>query len=145
MKYPIGRETLAKFRRVQVNVSDKVVREFRKSLPQTKPKSLHGIGVENSRHNTNVNYSNGLIPMVMIERSNEADRALAALRLGSMNGAPLSKESTAKKPKRSEKKSSKQVKPKQIKPKKLQSKKQKPSRPLFVLPALNKSVNTKKR
>lgn len=74
MKYPIGRESLAKFCRVRVNVSDKVVREYRKRLQQTMTKSSSAvdIGVKKCENDINLINSNGLIPMVIIERPNDA-------------------------------------------------------------------------
>lgn len=138
MKYPIGAESLAKFCRVKVNVSDKIVRDYRKSFPEDKSKSF-AVDIADIR----VIDSRGLIPMVIIERPNDADRALAALKLRPMNG-PSTQKSSAMKPKRSINKPSKQAKPKQAIGKKAQPKKQKPSRPLFVLPKWNKTEHSKK-
>lgn len=73
MKYPIGPDSLAKFCRVRVNVSDEVVREFRKSLSQTKVKTFHvRIDAENFNHDIKVIDSNGLVPVVIIEQPNDA-------------------------------------------------------------------------
>lgn len=139
MKYPIGPDSLAYFCRVKVNVSKKVVRDFSEKFRQSspKPKPFHVI------RDIHVVNSNGMIPVVMIERPNDADRALEALKLVSMNGS-TSKKSTAKKPKR---KPIKPMKAKQAKPndtKKPPQKKQKTSRPLFILPKRNKTEHSKK-
>lgn len=140
MKYPIEAESLAYFCRVKVNVSDKVVRDFLKDFPPSnpKPKQFHVI------HDIRVINSNGLIPMVIIERPNDADRALQALQLEAMNGS-TSKKTIAKKPKRMDaKKSTKSMKAKPTNTKKPVQKKQKTSRPLFVLPKSNKTGHSKK-
>lgn len=140
MKYPnIEPEFLAKFYQVKVNVSDKIVREFRKKFPQTKPKPKP----LQVNHDINVINSNGMIPIVMIERPNAADLALAALKHRSMNGK-ASQKSITKKPKRTNTKPT--TKARQTKSKtKPSQKKQKPSRPLFILPKWNKTEQNKKK
>lgn len=132
MKYPIGPESLAKFYKVKVNLSDKVVREFRHKYPQSVPKPPQVI------YDINVINSNGMIPLVIIERPNAADRALEALKRGHMNGSSTQKP-TGNKPKRTNKKPAKPTKAKQTNAKKPSQKKQKPSRPLFVLPKWKKN------
>lgn len=143
MKYPIGPESLAKFYQVKVNVSDKIVREFRTKFPQTKPKPLH------VNHDINVLNSNGMIPLVIIERPNDADRALEALQQGWMIGSASQKSTVNKSkrtnPKKLAKNPTKPTKAKQTNAKKpSQQKKQKPTRPLFVLPKLNRTEQSKK-
>lgn len=134
MRYPIGPESLAKFYKVRVSLSDKVVREFRQKFPQNKPKPSKTI------YDINCINSNGLIPLVIIERPNAADRALEALQRGSMNKSSAQK-STTNKSKRTNKKP---MKANPTNAKKPSQKKQKPSRPLFVLPKWNKLEQSKK-
>lgn len=145
MKYPIGPQSLAYFCGVKVNVSDKVVRDFRKKFQKSNPKSKP----LQVFHDKNVINSNGLIPVVILERSIDADRALEALKLVSTNGTKI-KKTTVKQPKRMNKKPTPKPKPMKSKPtkqtnaKKPSQKKQKPSRPMFVLPKLNKTEHSKK-
>lgn len=140
MKYPIGPESLAMFYKVKVNVSDKVVREFRQKFPQNEPKPPQVI------YDINLINSNGMIPVVLIERPNAADRALEALQRGFKYSSSAQK-STANKSKRTNKKPTKATKPtkaKQTNAKKSSQNKQKPSRPLFVLPNWSKKEQSKK-
>lgn len=122
MKYPITPESLAKFYKVKVNLSDKVVRNFREGLPTNKPKPK---SIPKFKYDIDVIDSNGMIPMVIIERPNMADQALEAMKK-SVNGS-ASRKKVAAKPKHPNKKSTGTM---QKKPKP----KQKPSRPQFVLP-----------
>lgn len=137
MKYPIGPESLAQFYKVKVNLSDKIVREFREKFPQNEPKQPQVL------YDINVFNSNGMIPVVIIERPNAADRALEALQRGLKYGSSARKPK-AKTPKGTNKELIKPTKGKQTNAKKSSLKKQKPSRPLFILPKWNKTEQSKK-
>lgn len=121
MKYPVDSESLARFYKVRVNLSDRIVREYCEKHPPKPPQVIRDMKMLQS---------NDLIPLVVIERSNAADRALEALKHGSKE--------IASKAKRTNQKPTKPTKAKPANVKKSLQKKQKRSRPLFVLPKRKK-------